>query len=164
MKLTVLEELDIAIKLAARDAEPGIRSNRIADEFYDSNRDLLVPFIRQWVVSKLASLIGKHRATVKRENNPQLAFEGMLGFKNLPATIEVAPGETVPRADSKIQAWRKLARSLTKKPNPARDQALKVVEIMAPHSKRKKNITWGEVAKLEAEKISVTHGRTEPGA
>jgi hypothetical protein len=153
-KLTQLEELDIAIKTAARDAEPGVTSSHIAAEFYDSNLELVEPFIRSWVISKLASLIGKHRARTKRESNPQLTFEGMLGFKHLPARIEVAPGETVARADSKIEAWRRLARTLTKKPNPAREEALKVVAIMTPYTEKEKNITWGEVVKREAKKIS----------
>jgi hypothetical protein len=154
-KLTQLEELDMAIKLAARDAEPGVISTRIADEFYDTNRELIEPFIRQWVVSKLASLIGKHRARTRRERNPQLVFESMLGFKNLPTRIEVSPGETIPRADAKIQPWRQLARTLTKQPNPAREEALRVVAIMAPYTEKERNITWGEVLKREAERLGI---------
>ena len=152
-KLTVLEELDIAIKLAAKDAEPGVTSRIVAAEFYTDNMEMVAPFIREWVISKLASLIGKHRARTKRQANPQLTFESMLGFKNMPAKIELESGESVPRADATIRPWRKFARSLTKQPNRARVQALRVVELMAPYAATEKGITWGEVAKREAEKI-----------
>jgi hypothetical protein len=154
-KLTQLEELDIAIKLTARDAEQGVTSSQLAVEFYDANREMIEPFIRQWVVSKLANLIGKHRARAKREANPQLTFESMLGFKHLPTRVEVVPGETVARADSKIQPWRRLARSLTRMPNPAREEALRVVAIMTPYTEKERNITWGEVLKREAERLGL---------
>ena len=160
-KFTPLEELDIAIKLAAKDAEKGSTSSIVAGEFYEANREMVEPFVRQWVISKLASLIGKYRSRARQEANPQLTFESMLGFKKLPSKIEVRAGESIDRSEAKIEAWRKFARSLTRQPNPQRVEALKVIALMAPHAQTEKNITWGEVAKREAEKLPITRSSTE---
>jgi hypothetical protein len=157
-KLTQLEELDIAIRMAAAEAVSEASNIELAGEFYQSHRELIEPFLKQWALDKLANLIGKHRLETKRASDSQLVFEGMLGFKHLPRRIEVKPGKSVPRAAAKIGAFRKLARQKS----PAQLAARTIVELMIPYAKKNSNVTYGEVLRKEAEKKAKRDGLTLP--
>ncbi len=157
-KLTQLEELDVAIKMAAADADRAASNVEVATEFYESHGELIEHLVKQWTIDRLAILIGKHRRQTKRASNAQLVFEEVLGLKHLPGRLEVKPGKTVPRAAAKIGAFRKLA----KQKSPAQVEARRIVALMAPYTKKNSNITYGEVLKKEAEKKAKRDGLTLP--
>lgn len=154
-RLTSLEELDVAIGLAATDADSSIQSLTIAREFYSEYRELVAQFSDQWIIEKLATLIAKHRTKARRESNQQLVFEVSLGFKRLPKKIELKPGESVPRSQATVTAFRKLAAKLRKEESPALVETLHAIELMQPYTKGgARDITWGEVIELEAKKAA----------
>lgn len=123
-----------------------------AAEFCDSFRELIEPFMLIWATEKIGKLIGKHRAKARREGNPQLAFEGMLGLKRLPEQLELKPGVFVPRSKSTIGGFRRWARDLRRKESPYLAYANKAIALMSPYVTDKKRITWGEVIEQEAAK------------
>lgn len=152
-KLTQLEEFASAIKTAAHEAEAGTSNMQTAHDFYESNRELVAPFIDQWVIQKLSILIGKHRKKTRLASNQQLSFEESLGFKHLPKTIHVF-GKDVPRGKATIQAFRALVTQLRRQKSVALEEAERAVELMAPYAavKQDNRITWAEVLKREAAK------------
>lgn len=151
-KLSAAARLDAAIKNAAETAVPGITSLQLAEQFYADEEALLEPFIRPWVIQRLAQLIGKHRATVRRESQPQLMFEESLGFRRLPKRIEVEPGKKIPRAEATIGVFRQLASRLREKESPALEAANRAIELMAKYTASEPRITWGVVVEREAGK------------
>jgi hypothetical protein len=152
-KLTQLEEFASAIKIFALDAEPGTSNTQAASDFYEVNRELVSPFIDEWAIQKLATLIGKHRKKARRASIEQLSFEESLGFTHLPRTIDVY-GKTIPRGKATIQAFRALVTQLRKQKSAALEEAQRAVALMAPYAAVKKDnrITWAEVVKREAAK------------
>jgi hypothetical protein len=158
-KLTQLQELDLAIKFAAQEADPKVTSFQVAEEFYESQRELIDPFTPQWVVEKLSDLIRKYRWKARRENDRQLVLEELLGFKHLPRKIEVAPGEIVLRSDATIEVFRKLATQLRKRKGPLLEEVEGVIALMERYTKRGgRTITWAEVREKEAEKKAKKEG------
>jgi hypothetical protein len=151
-KLTTAEELDIAIKAAARDADPGLTSREIAAELYRSEPELIEAFRDDWITDKLASLIAKHRTAIRRADSPQLVFEEMLGFARLPARFPSRSGKPIPREVATIGAVRRLRIELRKKGHPALKEADHMIALMEKHVKKNHRITWGEVVQREAEK------------
>jgi hypothetical protein len=151
-KLSAAEQLDIAIMNAARDADPSMPTFRVAEEFYGSNRQLIQPFTDPWVIAKLAMLIGKDRAKVRRENNPQLVFEDILGLKRLPKKLKLKSGKDVRRGESTIEGFRRWAVELRKQDHPALEYALRAIEMMASYTPTEPHITWAEVLEREAKK------------
>jgi hypothetical protein len=144
------EELKSAIKSAAFYCPPGMTSAEAAAEFYESNGELVEPFVRTWAIEKIAKLIGSHRAKTRREANSQLVLEDMMGFKWLPEKLELNDGEFVPRAKSTISGFRRWARDLRAKDSPALAYANKAIALMAKYTKGKPHITWEEVCQKEA--------------
>jgi hypothetical protein len=151
-KLTALEELDVALRNAARDAQPDETSRQIAEQFCESERRLIEAFRAEWVIEKVAVLIGKHRAKVRRESQPQLVFEGLLGFRRLPRTIEIEPGKKVRRGDATIGVFRTLVSQLRDRESPALKEANQAIALMAQYTPTEPRITWAEVAEREAAK------------
>src|SRR5437879_3875669 len=133
-RLTVAEELDVAIKGAARDADPKTPSVQVAETFYTDNRELVSSFADRWMIEKLAMLIGKDRAKARRENNPQLVIEGTLGIKRLPKKIEIKPGEKIARGQATIGAFRKLASELRQQEHPALPAANAAIALMSKYT------------------------------
>lgn len=152
-KLTQLEDLQAAIRLAATDSESRIPSAVVAAEFYADHRELVALVADQWVLEKLTKLIRQHRASVRRQNNHQLVLEGMFGFRRLPAKIEVRPGKSVRRADAKISHFRKLVARLRREKSPALVDALSAVELLQRYSNRGGTpVTWSEALELESQR------------
>jgi hypothetical protein len=144
-------QLAAGIRNAAAEALAETATLQVAEEFYDANTALIEPLERDWIIRKLAGWIGKHRAKLRRTSDTQLILEGMLGgFTHLPRKIEIVPGKMVDRGDSTIGPYRKLATQLRKEKSQALEAALRVIELMAPHSKKKRRITWNEVLEKEA--------------
>ena len=152
-KLTPLEELDVAIRLAATDADLSIRSLEIARDFYASNRELVAHVADEWIVEKLTALIRKHRAKARRDGDAQLVLEGVLGFARLPKKLKDRAGRTVIRAEATTPFFRKLVADLRKTKSPALDEAERALELMQSYSdERGVRTTWGEVVEREAKK------------
>jgi hypothetical protein len=149
-KLSAAEQLDAAIRNAARAADSGTSSLEVAKEFYAEQRELLEPFIPDWVIQRLAQLIGKHRAKERRANTPLLLFEDAVGIKRLPRRFEVKPGERIRREDATIRAMEKLVAQLRKQESPALTDALSAVALMSKYTVKEPHITWGEVVEREA--------------
>lgn len=147
-KLTALQELQAAIRTAAKEAEPRVPSRRIAEAFYAENRQLIASTADQWIVEKLASLIGKHRAKLRRDANEQLVFEDRLGFKRLPRRIETEPGVKVRREDATIGVFRKLVTQLRQQENPAVDEANNAIALMSKYTAKELSI-WLWAAEMQ---------------
>lgn len=139
--------------MAAEDAPPGTPTAQLAAEFYEANRKLVEPLIREWTIQKLASLIGKQRAKIRRSSSQQLVFEGMLGFKHLPATIATASGESVPRGEATIGVYRKLEARLRRTTTPALEEVQRAIKLMEPHVAENQRVTWAEVLEREAARM-----------
>lgn len=153
-RLSVEEQLDSAIRNAARDAELRTPSFQVAQELYAENRDLIRSFADAWVIAKLAALIGKHRAKIRREAVPQLVFEDMLGLKRLPKKLKLKSGDVVPRGQSTIEGFRSWVVALRKERKPELEYGLKAIEMMAAYTPTEPHITWAEVLEREAEKAT----------
>jgi hypothetical protein len=154
-KLSLAERLDVAIKEAAANADLlKISSRQAAAEFHRDQPGLVDPFVKDWIVEKLASIIGGHRTKARRAANPQLAFEEALGFKHLPAKIEMKDGKKIARADATMGALRILASHLGQKETPAQKEVQQAIILMSQYTADNQRITWGEVVKREAEKAS----------
>ena len=151
-KVTDLEELEIAIRLTAEDADPRTPSIQLAREFYGEHRELVAGVADQWITEKLAKLIQQRRLIARREANQQLVIEGMLGFTRLPKRIEVRPGELVPRAQATSAVFRKLVAQLRKEKSPALLEAINALELIQRYSKDGQHPTWAEVIEKEAAK------------
>lgn len=118
-KLSQLEELDVAIRLAAKDSDPKTPSFQVAESFYESNRTLIEQTaLAQWAIEKLSFLIGRHRARTRRENDAQFVMESGLGFTKLPRRIEVK-GKRIKRAEATLEVFRKLVTHLRERKSPA---------------------------------------------
>jgi len=141
--------MHVALRNAARDADSKTGSRQVAEQLYRDERTLFESFIDQWVIEKLASIIGKHRARMRREANEQLMFEESLGFKRLPRTIEVAPGERIARANATIGVFRRLAVQLRNTESPALAEANRAIELMSKYTAGHPRITWAKVLKEE---------------
>jgi hypothetical protein len=152
-KLSVAEEFDIAVKSAAREADPKTTSRQAAEEFYRVQPELVEPFREAWIVERLAGLIGKHRARIKRESNEQLVFEGLLGFGHLPKKLELRSGEALLRGEATMGAFRQHRALLWKRGHPGIAEMDKAITLMEKYAKIETDITWAEVVKREAEKV-----------
>lgn len=151
-KLTPLEELDVAIRLAATDADSSTRSREVAREFYESNRELIAEAADEWIIEKLAVLIARHRAKVRRENDRQLVLEGTLGFARLPKRMKDRAGRSVFRSDATTPFFRKLVADLRKAKSPALEEAERALGLIQAYSKQRGvRTTWSEVLEREAE-------------
>ena len=151
-KLSPIEELDVAIKAAARDAELSVPSREIAERLCEEASDLVAHFRDEWAVEKITGLIRWHRAKARRAADQQLAFEGVLGLMHLPRKIALKSGVKVPHQDATIGQWRQHRALLWKAGNPGLEEADMVIELMGKHTKKHPTITFAEVAAIEAEK------------
>lgn len=150
-KLSLEEQLDIAIKAAARDAEPHVTSREVAAEWYRSEPELFAPFLDVWVTEKLASLIAKHRTAIRRASNPQLELEGLLGFAHLPKKLTLRSGDRVKRSEATIKCFRRHRGALWKASHPGLDEVDRAIALMEKYIPENRSITWGEVVQREAE-------------
>ncbi len=154
-KLNVAEELDAAIRSAARDFPEGGSSREIAEAFYESHRQLIEPFIPEWTIEKLTSLVGRDRARARAENReqqPLFIAERALGIGRLPQKVKRKDGTPVPRGEATVGPFRALVRELEAKGSPALNSAKEAVALFAEHSPNDQRITWAEVAELQAAK------------
>ncbi len=151
-KLSQLEKLMTALRRVAEEADPRLPSFQIADRFYKTHRDLIdKELIDEWIIDRIAHMLGRYRAKVRQEHDPQLSLEFSLGFKSLPPKIEVKPGVKVPREEATLGAFRRLVTRLSVKDSPRLIEAKKAVELMEKYAKRgNEDLTWGEALKLEA--------------
>lgn len=156
-KLTVQEELDVALRSAAAGADSGSSSWQIAERFWDSDHDLLEPFIADWVMEKIALLIRKHRRFIKREQQPQLvlfeAEERSLGIGRIPKRLQRDKKKII-RQDAQLKDLEKLAAELAKRKLPALEDVRKSIALMRRHTRSHPRITWAEVVHLEAVKAA----------
>lgn len=148
-KLSVQEELAIALKAVALDADPKKTSLEIAREFCAAEEELIAPFVAEWIAEKVARIIRWHRAKARHDANPQLLFEESLGFHHLPKKLAYK-GKPLPRGESTIGAFRRLAVELRREDSPALKEALAAVALMEKYTPAKRTITWDEVVKHEA--------------
>lgn len=158
-KLAPLEELEIAIRLSAKDAPSTLPSHAVARDFYESNRKLIAVVADEWIIEKLASLIAKHRAKARRENNPQMVLEGLLGFTHLPRKLRDSNGSLIPRSDATITVLRKYAIVLRKNKSPGLEETERAIKLMSAYTYGGSRITWGEVVEREAKKKGEVRAR-----
>lgn len=151
-KLTTLEEFQAAIRTAGHEADPKATSRSVAAEFLDGQPELVRPFEREWVLAKLASLIGKHRLKIRRDADAQYK----LGFSHIPRKIQTASGEMIRRRDATIQDLRRTTTELRKWKHPALAEVENAIALMAKYTAKgvgqKQRITWGDVLNREAGK------------
>jgi len=151
-RLNILEELQSAIRSAAREAEPKATSRMVAAEFHESHKPLIAQFQEQWILEKLASLIAKYRLNARRETDVQY----QLGFGHIPRRIDLGSGKVIRSADATITGLRRLAVQLRKRRHPALDEVEKAITVMSAYTGKgkgkKQRITWGEVLEREAGK------------
>jgi hypothetical protein len=152
MKLSAIERFQDAIKSAALDADSKSTSAQVAWDFYREQRPMIEPYFADWIVEKLGSLIGKHRAKVRRENNQQLVLEGVVGISGLPRKLPAKSGDKVLRGDATIGTFRHYRGQLWKQGNPGIANVDKAIALMSEYVKKEPRITWAEVVKREAEK------------
>lgn len=157
-KLTQLEELDIALKSVAKDAERGTASAQLAADFCRENAELIEPFLIEWAVEKVTALIAKYRRSKRhgygRVTDPQLVFEQMIGFKYLPAKVPGTNGN-IPRLKATVGAFRRLVNQRRKISDPILQDALRAIDLMEPYVAESQRITWREVLKREAVKAGL---------
>lgn len=146
-KLTLLEEFDIAVRVVARDADTTQTSRELAERFYDEERDLVETFDREWKVEKLANLIGKERAKLRRAENPQLR----LGFKAIRRKIVLESGRELREGDATLWTLRLWKRQLGKEDHPLVAEIERRIAFMEPWSAKKRGITFAKACKLEAD-------------
>ena len=151
-KLTALEELSAAIRTAAKEALPNVASRQAAEEFYATHSGQIEPFVREWAIEKLASLIRWHRAKLSRDSKPQYAFEKLLGFKRLPQRIVLKSGEQVARESATLGQWREFRSRLYDQGHPLLEQADRVIAMMEKYTPKQRTISYGDALSLEAEK------------
>jgi|SRR5579859_979861 len=157
-RLDQLEELDVALKTAAKEADPKTASRQVAEEFYDSHRKLIEPLIAEWVVEKIAGLIGKLRAKKRRESNRQLVFQAKLGFAHIPQTVDLGSGQVIATGEATRKVFRKLKVQLRKAKirslEPIMEEIKRADALFARYTRSKKteHITWAEIVEKEAEK------------
>ena len=149
-KLSVLEELQSAIRTAAAEAAPKATSRALAKTFVEDYRDVIEPFRDEWILEKLASLIGKYRLKVRREEDEQY----QLGFGHIPRKIELRSGKTITRDEATIGGLRQLAVQLRARKHPALEEVENAIALMAKYRNKPgmKFVTWAEVVELEAKK------------
>lgn len=157
-KLSQLEQLDVALKDAAKLAGPKVSSAKVAEDFFRSHGELIEPFIDQWVLEKLAALIRYDRIKGRRQKDRQLVFQRNLGFAHIPRKIEVRPGETIPTGEATSKVFRKLKAQMRREKirslEPALEELDRANALFARYTKNKKteHITWAELIEKEAEK------------
>lgn len=152
-KISVLEELETVIRSAAREADARAANAQIAEQLYESHAKVIAPFIAEWVIEKLGSLVGKHRADIRMENAPQMIlFDLSLGIKGFPRTLHWE-GKRIPRQQATVSAFRGVVDKLRDRESPALQRARIALSLMEKYSKTKKRITWGEVMEIEAKKL-----------
>lgn len=152
-KLTQLEELAIAIRLAATDAESSVRSRAIAEAFVDSNEELVAPYKQEWAIEKVTTLVAKHRAKARRERDQQLVLEGTIGFSRLPRKLTNRSGQSFPRSQATTPYFRKLVADLRKQKSPLLEEAERALALIHSYSTvGGGRTTWGEVVEREAKK------------
>jgi hypothetical protein len=151
-KLQHYAELDRGLRIAAENAPSDVPTTRLAEQFYEANRDIVGPMVDGWIVEKLAALIGKHRAKVRRAESQQLVFEEMLGFTHLPSKITLKSGEKVKRAEATRGQLRQERSRRVKDHGPVVQELDSAIELMGKYSRSRKHrkITWAEVLEKEA--------------
>lgn len=151
-KRTILEELNAAIRTASREAEPATPSREIAAVFCESQADLIQPFLPEWAIEKVASLIRKYRGQARSHSDEQLRFEGILGLTHIPKAVRLKSGNRIPKMDA---TRGQLRQALSQARNDAAVKDLKAaVELMGKYTRKEQKITWGEVLRREAEKAA----------
>ncbi len=151
LKLSPVQELDAAIRNAARDAERGVTNREIAEELCDSFPELMKPFIPVWITEKVASLVARDRAKVRYANAPQVVlFERSLGISRLPRTLLQNDGKPILREHATAKALQKLVTELRKQKSPVLQSAIDALNLMRKHTAENRRITYGEVLEIEA--------------
>jgi hypothetical protein len=146
-KLTLAEELDAAIRMAAREADSSFSNWQIAEKLYDSQPELMAQFTRDWVIEKLASLLRGHRAAERKASDPQLT----LGFA-LPRSIVLKDGNKVPAEDATLGKLTQYRAQIRKRRPRLLESIDKAIVVMRKYARKKRGITWGEVVTLESAK------------
>ena len=155
-KLSALEQFLQAVRTAADDAEKGQPSRQIAEQFCESERHLIEPFLLEWAIEKIAAMIRSRRGEVRRANDGQLQLEIGLGFERLPARIALKSGKRLNRRDATVSQFREQRALLFKAKNPKVEELDRAIELMEKYTPRKPDITWAEVLGLEAGKKAGT--------
>lgn len=146
-KLTVEEELDVAFKLAAKEADSGPTrqsSREAATEFYRSERKLIAPFAEDWIIDKIASVLSKERTKLRRERDRQYS---LVGFKP-PRRFVLPSGEKEEWGKATLHAL-KQGRAVVWQQHkdykhPAVQKFDKAIAFME-NAPRQHGLTWNEV-------------------
>jgi hypothetical protein len=145
--LTILEELEAAIRTVARE-DTSSRNVDLAMRFYEENPSMIATFGRDWIVEKLTTLIRQHRSKIQIESNPQ---QLLFGFKP-PRQIEYEKGKTIDFGDATLRKLRLYRRRLFKEKrsylHPSIVRIDKTIEFMKPHAAAKKGISVNEAVTL----------------
>ena len=150
-KLTVAEEFDVALKLAARDADSKTPSRLVAEDFYRSEPRLVEQFSRDWIIEKLTSLIGRQRTALRRANDPQMS----LGFV-VPKTIVVGEGERIAFGDATLRKLRLYRAKLWNEKRSDKPKAIQnldqAIALLKRYASTEKGITYSEAVARELRK------------
>jgi len=149
MRLSVAEELDIAISTAAREAEPGAPSRSVAETLYDSIPDLVEHFSREWIVEKLTSFIRRRRFKLRGETDVQLS----LGF-TVPCRILLSSGQQIRFGETTLWKLRLHRAQVWKQHRGDKHRAVanldKAIDLMQKYASGQPGITYSEVLRKEA--------------
>jgi hypothetical protein len=143
--LDEIEELEAAIRVVAREADPKTPSREVAVTMYESEPGLIDQFVATWVIDKLATLIRRHRS------RPEPDLQLRLGLKKLPRRI-VRGAERVKLLDLKLPEVRRVRADVWKRGAPELRDLDRALAIHAKHARERRKITLGQALEIEASK------------
>jgi len=149
-KFTVLEELDIAIKAAARAADAEKISSRQAGERFEADEpNFIRAFQKEWSIEKVASLIAKERAERRAERN----VRRRLGFKRIRNKFELSDGKPFVDGASTLWEHELLLKHLGTLEHPLRAEIIKRRDFLRPYAKLQRGISFNEALKKAGEAL-----------
>jgi len=145
-RLTVEEQLDVAIKDAALYGDPDASSRRVAEDLYEREEALIEHFAREWVIEKLAGLIRLRRTKARPVDEAQM----VLGFTRLPRQIPLTSGKKIAFMDATLHKLKQYRSVICKRKSPALVQLDAAIGLMQKYTPENPGIKVAQVFALEA--------------
>jgi hypothetical protein len=143
-KLTVFEELSIAIRAAA--VERG-SSRELAERFYENEPDFVRQFQREWAIGTLRLMIAKERGKARKKSVRQ-----RLGFGTVGKVI-LRSGEPYRDATATLWTLQQLRKQLGATDHPALAEVVKRIEFLTPYAHAERGITFPRACQLALEEF-----------
>ncbi len=137
INLTVFEEFQSAIRVAADEAGPKETSREAAIRFYKDHADFTLGLGEQWIIEKLWALIAKHRLKARREVDPQY----QLGLGRVPRKSSSVRAKRSAATISTIGGPASFASQLRKVQHPALLEVEQAMVLMAKYTEKGKGKT-----------------------